>query len=262
MAQALTTLAELDTALPEASDVVLLPGNRFLVVSDKVARGVIVGPSTPAIGVPLPELPKKNAGLEAVAFDGKTGTVYAVVEELNRLLAYAWNHDAPTFLWDLTFAFPAPHEQAGSDNDGVEGILHFAASESPLGVEGFVLAKEKKPPLLYHLRQGETTLEPIAIDAQLTSSCADFAGLAFDHVRGTVLLVSEASSCLAELELSAANGKLSARTLEVYPLVERIKEKKGKTVQQGMDRVEGVVVDEAGGWWVLLEDSGVLRRVR
>lgn len=252
MAEPLTTIEELKTGLTEASDVVALPEQRFLVVSDVVAEAVIVGRDGQRVTLPLSNLPDP-AGLEAVAYDGSF--LYVLVEEENRLIHYRWTvgDAAARYEREQTIVFPPKMADDAEENDGIEGMLRFGAGDSPIGQAGFLLAKEKQPKHLFYLRDDSTKLQKVKLDPAL-AALEDFAGLAFDTKRGTVLLVSEKSSQLAEVMLASdEDGKLVVQTQGVYDLVDD----GGK-----MKRVEGVAADDDGGWWVLLEDSGLLRRVR
>lgn len=252
MGVTLTTLEVLETDLREASDVAALPGKRFLVVSDIVAEAAIVMKGSPPSTLALTNLPDPT-GLEAVAYDGSF--VYVLVEDQNRLIHFRWTYgDAVAkYEQEQTIVFPPKMANDAKENDGIEGMLRFGATDSPIGRAGFLLAKEKEPTQLFYLQDGATKLQKVKLDGAL-KELADFAGLAFDVLRGTILLVSEKSSQLAELRLKVdEDGKLLTQTEAVYDLVQD---------GQRMKRVEGVAVDEGGGWWVLLENSGQLCRVR
>lgn len=241
--------------LPETSDVVGLSQGRFLVVSDKRGEAAIVGLDRAPTFVALDGVAKKKSTLEAVAFDAATLRLRVFAEDKRTLYAYRWTgvDGAPPVL-------EAEHELSfgARKNKGVEGMAALDAAASPTGAAALLVANEGSPRALLLL--AEPDLDPegalsVELDSALLEACADFSGIAFDRTRNAVLVVSDESSALAQVTLArTGGGGLAASLVEAFTLTDE----RG----DALERVEGVAVDDAGGWWVLLEDACELVRVR
>ena len=83
-------------------------------------------------------------------------------------------------------------------------------------------------------------------------------GLAYDVATGTVLLVSDESSALVEARIDEAPTVDRARAARLSLVRERTLVDED---DEPLERVEGVVVDESGRTWVLLEDDCALCRL-
>ena len=254
----MTTLiadAQIEVELPEPSDVALLPDGRFLVVSDKKPTLAIVGIDGGTSFVQLEKIGKKKTGLEAVTYDATSRLIHAFSEEARSLLRFRWDGDPerdPVYEGARSLSF------GDRKNKGVEGLAHLDASASPTGRSALLLANEGAPRGLFLLDAAgalaDEAAQEITLDDAVLAACVDFSGLAFDRRSRRILLVSDESSSLVELTLEGDGGRLEARTVACHTL-------RGSTGAP-LDRVEGVAVDAAGRWWVLLEDERVLVRVR
>jgi uncharacterized protein YjiK len=248
----------LPVELEETSDVVALPPlasapqGGFLVVSDIEARAARVVPGQGTTYLALPGLDGKESGLEAVAYDAATHNLFCHVEEAAELLAFRWDGEAST----VGPPTRRPLRLGKKRNKGVEGLIHLPAAASPIGRAGLLVANEDKPRAIFFLADGAGDEEPVEIelDRGVAAACDDFSGLSYDAGRGSVLLVSDESAALVEIELVAQGGGVAGRLRAAFHL----EDARGKA----LERVEGVAVDAAGAWWVLLENDRELRRVR
>src|SRR3954469_7280710 len=81
-------------AVKEASDVVSLPGGRFLIVGDTSDKVGIVGADGKLTKLKLPGLPDhKPSQLEGVAYDPVRHHLLVSREESREILRYEWNPD-------------------------------------------------------------------------------------------------------------------------------------------------------------------------
>lgn len=254
----MTTLVpdeRIEIALPEPSDVAVLPGDRFAIVGDKKPALAVVGKGGGVALVPLEKVGKKKTGLEAVTYDATSKWLHVFSEEHRALTRYRWDgnpDDAPVFEGSREVSF------GGRKNKGVEGLAHLDPDVSPTGRGALLLANEGAPRGLFLLDdagalEGEAARE-IALDDAVLAACSDFSGIAFDPRSRRVLLVSDESSALVELALEGSGARLRARTVASHLL--------RSSTGAPLDRVEGVAVDATGRWWVLLEDERVLVRLR
>jgi uncharacterized protein YjiK len=197
-----------------------------------------------------------ESGLEAVTFDAAAGLLFSFVEEEGELLVHRWDGLARS---DPKLERRVALKLGKKENKGVEGMVHLAAEASPTGRSGLLLANEDKPRRLFFLADssGEGSEEdPVSVemDRGILDACDDFSGLAWDATRGSVLVVSDESASLVELRLHAEGDAIAATCVEVFALEDE--------AGDALERVEGVAVDAAGAWWVLLENDRVLCRLR
>jgi uncharacterized protein YjiK len=249
--ETLTADLKLAVDLEETSDVVALPDGDFLVVSDVDASAARVAADGGATRrVPLAGLRDDESGLESVAYDASTQTLYVHVEEEAELHAYRWDggDGAPEPLSRRELRLGKKR------NKGVEGLVHVTAAQSPTGKPGLLLANEAKPRSIVFLPDGGADPIDIELDPEIGEICDDFSGLSFDPQGGTVLLVSDESATLVEIRLGLRAGRLVGELRGAFHL-ENVGGK-------ALERVEGVCVDGSGAWWVLLENACELRRVR
>jgi len=249
-------VADLTLSIPltETSDVVALPSGDFLVVSDVEAQAAIVAfEGGQASSISLPGLDAKESGLEAVAYDEATQTLYVHVEEDAELLAYRW--DARRDSLPVAIA-RRPLRLGKGRNKGVEGLAHLAAGSSPTGRSALLVANEAKPRAIVLLADGNAAGAPVEIelDRAIGDVCDDFSGLSLDPRTGSVLLVSDESATLVEIGFATEGGRLVGTLRNAFHL----EDERGRALK----RVEGVCVDRSGAWWVLLENACELRRVR
>lgn len=258
----LTVDRRLRVALDETSDVTFVAGahagepsgGAFLVVSDTDARAVLVEENG-CQHLLLEGVEPGESGLEAVTFDAAAGLLFSFVEEKRELLVHRWDglaRSGPKLERRLSL------ELGKKENKGVEGMVHLAAEVSPTGRSGLLLANEDKPRRLFFLADssGEGSEDPVSIemDREILEACDDFSGLAWDATRKSVLVVSDESASLVELRLHAEGDAIAATCVEVFALEDE--------AGDALERVEGVAVDAAGAWWVLLENDRVLCRLR
>ncbi len=254
----LTVDRRLRVALDETSDVTFVAGahpgepagGAFLVVSDTDARAVLVEEGG-CQHLLLEGVEPGESGLEAVTFDAAAGLLFSFVEEQSELLVHRWDgHARSAATLDRRVAL----KLGKKENKGVEGMVHLGPKDSPTGRSGLLLANEDKPRRLFFLPDGEEDPSAVTTDRGILDACEDFSGLAWDPTRRTVLVVSDESAALVELRLEADGDAIAATSVESFSL----EDESGDP----LERVEGVAVDAAGAWWVLLENDRVLCRLR
>lgn len=254
----LTVDRRLPVELEETSDVAFLPGpvpddpsgGAFLVVSDTEARAAIVCESGTE-HFDLQGLGRGESGLEAVTFDAAAGLLFSFAEERGELFVHRWDGRASSAaVLDRRVALTLGKKE----NKGVEGMVHLGAEHSPTGRSGLLLVNEDKPRKLFFLPDGEEDPAAVSMDRGILDACEDFSGLAWDAKRKSVLVVSDESASLVEVRLQAEGGAISATAVEAFDLEDE--------AGDALLRVEGVAVDAAGAWWVLLENDCVLCRLR
>ncbi|MHB8877733.1 MAG: hypothetical protein ACYC8T_28920, partial [Myxococcaceae bacterium] len=103
----------------EGSDVVALPGGRFLVASDRSDKLAVVGPDGERTKLELPGLGKGASQIEGVAYDPVRHHLFVAREESREVVRYEWNADKnrPPKL-EQRFELPV----GGPKNKGVEGL--------------------------------------------------------------------------------------------------------------------------------------------
>lgn len=240
--------------LDETSDVVALPSGWFLVVSDTEARAALVADGQPTSYLSLPGVDTRESSIEAVAYDAEARRLICHAEDQGELFVLAWD-GRPTS--SATLQRRRTLQLGKRKNKGVEGLTHLAAALSPTGRAGLLIANEAKPRALFFLHDAAAPDEdPAEIELLpgLTASCEDFSGLALDSSRNSVLVVSDESASLVEIQVRRDGETIVARAVSAYDLVDE--------AGDALERVEGVAVDDASAWWVLLENDRTLCRLR
>jgi uncharacterized protein YjiK len=239
-------------SVSEASDVVALPGGRFLIVSDRADTMGIVGADGKVSKLKLPGLPNGNSQLEGVAYDPLRHHLLVSREEKGEILRYEWNaekNDPPK----LEKAFKLVHE--GRVNKGIEGLAYLPGDASPTGTPQLVAAREGNPRELLLLGDGGGGKpQKIHLEDQVKSVCQDFSAVAVDPKTGNIFVSSDESSTVAQLELKKQGNKLVARLVQSFPL----RDKKDKP----LERIEGLTFNEKGDLFVLTENDGALHRLK
>ncbi|MEW5743062.1 MAG: SdiA-regulated domain-containing protein [Myxococcota bacterium] len=241
----------LATKMPEASDVVALPGGRFLVVGDRKDSAVLVEADGKRSSLKLPGLPNGNSQLEGVAYDPVRHHLFVVREEKRELLRYEWNPDKskPPV---LEKAFKLDRE--GPTNKGVEGLAFISGDVSPTGTPRLLVAKEGKPrELALHDDGGGGKPLPIKLEKEVYAVCRDFSAVAVDPKTGHLFVSSDESAAVAQIRLMRDGDKVVGKLVQSFPL----RDDKGKT----LDRVEGLTFNAKGDLFVLTENDGKLHHL-
>ncbi len=247
----------IDAEIEEPSDVVALPGGRFLVVGDLDRTATVIARGTRATRVSLGSDPGESC-FEAVAFD-PAGRIFVVSEERRELEIFDFDPGSAVArrVASRTLAIgegeKRKKEKKKGRNKGVEGMAWLPAALSPTGSAHLVLAKEARPSMLVLLdTEGAGSPREISLDPQIEDACDDFSGLAVDPTTGHLFLCSDESATVAELELLSRGDEIHAQFIGATEL----RDPRGRS----MERVEGVAIDEAGDLHVLLENDRELWR--
>lgn len=237
--------------MKEASDVVALPGGRFLVVGDRRDKVSLVTPDGKKQELKLPGLPNGNSQLEGVAYDPVRHHLFVAREEKGQLLRYEWNpekNDPPRL--EKTFDV----NLKGPTNKGVEGLAYLPGDVSPTGTPQLLLAKEGKPrELVLHDDGGKASKLSIKLEKEVLNAARDFSAVAVDPKTGHVFISSDESAACVQVKLVREGDKLVGRFVQTFPL----RDEKGKT----LERVEGLTFNEKGDLFVLTENDGKLRQL-
>jgi uncharacterized protein YjiK len=241
----------LKTKMPEASDVVALPGNRFLVVGDRKDSAVLVGADGTRTSLKLPGLPNGNSQLEGVAYDPVRHHLFVSREEKQQLLRYEWNPDksaAPVLEKTIDLAFKGP------TNKGIEGLAYVPGDVSPTGTPQLLLAKEGKPRELALIGDGGKGKPlPIKLEKDVFAVCRDFSAVAVDPKTGNLFISSDESSTVAQVRLARDGDKVVGRLVQSFPL---------RTAKdKPLERVEGLTFNEKGDLFILTENDGQLHHL-
>lgn len=229
--------------IDEASDLVSLPGGRFLVVSDVSDRAALVKADGKGSSVKLPDLPNGKSQLEAVAYDPSRKRLFVVREEKGELLRYHFDPDKGAAKLEASLKL----ELEGRSNDGIEGMAFLSASHSPTGRPALLLAKEDKPMGLFIADDSGKNAKPIELDKKLKEALRDFSALTVDPRTGHLFVASDEDSAVAELVLERQGKKLVARHLATT----KLEDENGKS----LNRLEGVAFTSKGDLLVVLENS-------
>ncbi len=236
----------------EASDVVSLPGGKFLVVGDTANEVAVIDAAGKLTKMKLPGLPKGNSQLEGVAYDPVRHHLMVSREENGQILRYQWDpqKNAPPKL-EKTFDV----KQDGPKNKGIEGLAYLSGDFSPTGMPQLLAANEGSPRELMMFSDGGGG-KPIKIklEDQVKSVCKDFSAVAVDPKTGNVFISSDESSTVAQIELKRDGDKISGRLVQSFPL----RDSKGKP----LERVEGLTFNEKGDLFVLTENDGALHKLK
>lgn len=243
---------KLKTDMKEASDVVALPGNRFLVVGDRRDKVMLLGADGKKQELKLPGLPNGNSQLEGVAYDPVRHHLFVMREEKSELLRYEWNpekNDPPRL--EKTFEV----DLKGAKNKGVEGMAYLPGDQSPTGMPQLILAKEGDPrELLLHDDGGKPSKLPIKLEREVLNACRDFSAVAVDPKTGHLFISSDESAACVQVKLVREGDKLVGKMVQTFPL----RDEKGKA----LERVEGLTFDAKGDLFVLTENDGKLHQLK
>jgi len=236
----------------EASDVVSLPGGKFLIVGDTADKVGLVGADGKLTKLKLPGLPNGNSQLEGVAYDPVRHHLLVSREEKGEILRYEWNPEknTPPKL-EKTFQIKLD----GPKNKGIEGLAYLPGDFSPTGTPQLIAAHEGSPRELLLLGDGGGG-KPIKIklEEQVKSVCADFSAVTVDPKTGHVFISSDESSTVAQIELKRDGDKIVGRLVQSFPL----RDKKDKP----LERIEGLTFNEKGDLFVLTENDGALHKLQ
>lgn len=219
----------LSTKAPEASDVVALPGGRFLVVGDRKDSAVLVEKDGKRSSLKLPGLPNGNSQLEGVTYDPVRHHLFVAREEKGVLLRYEWNPDkgkAPVL--EKSFKL----EKEGPSNKGIEGLAFLPGEVSPTGTPKLLMAREGKPRELSLVDDGGGG-KPLSIklEKEVYAVCRDFSAVAVDPKTGHLFVSSDESAAVAQIRLTRDGDQVVGTLVQSFPL----RDSKGKS----LDRVEG-----------------------
>jgi uncharacterized protein YjiK len=241
-----------DTNVKEASDVVALPGGRFLVVGDTSDKIALIEKNGDVTKLKVPRLSGKNSQLEGVAYDPVKHNLFLSREEDRELVRYNWNdgkNHEPTF--EKSYDLKHLH---GPSNKGLEGLAFLPGVSSPTGSPQLLGAKEGKPrELVMFDSSGGTKPKSIKLESQVKAVCQDFSAIAVDPKTGNIFISSDESSTIAQVELQNVKGELVGRLVQSFPL----RDEKGKPLA----RIEGITFNEKGDLFVLTEDDGMLLKL-
>lgn len=242
------------TDVKEASDVVSLPGGRFLVVGDTSDKVGLLAADGTVSKIKLPHLPNgKPSQFEGVAYDPVKHNLFVSREENREILRFDWNPDKrqdPKF--EKTFDVK---QLGGPQNKGLEGLTFLPGEFSPTGSPQLLAAKEGKPRELILLdKHGSEKPMSIKLEGPVKSVCKDFSAVAVDPKTGNIFLSSDESSTVAQIELTRKGDKMVGTLVQSFPL----RDDKGKPLA----RIEGLTFNEKGDLFVLTENDGVLMRLK
>lgn len=243
----------LKTGMAEASDVVALPGGRFMVVGDKSDKVTIVGADGKRTDLELPGLKNGKSQLEGVAYDPVRHHLFVSREESRELLRYDWDankKDAPVLEKRIDL-----EGLKGPTNKGVEGLTYVPGEVSPTGEPQLLLAKEGKPRELLLIGDGGKAKKPLSVklEREVLAVCRDFSAVTVDPRTGHLFLSSDESATVAQIKLVRDGDKIIGKLVQSFPL----RDDKGKP----LERVEGLSFNEKGDLFVLTENNGKLHQL-
>jgi len=236
----------------EASDVVALPGGKFLVVGDRADKVAIIDAEGKLTKLKLPGLPSGNSQLEGVAYDPVRHHLLVSREEKGEILRYEWDaeKDAAPKL-EKTYKLKLD----GPSNKGVEGLAYLSGELSPTGRPQLLAAHEGSPRELLLLGDGGGGKPmKVELEDQVKSVCKDFSAVAVDPKTGNVFISSDESSTVAQIELKRQGDKVVGRLVQSFPL----RDKKDKP----LERIEGLTFNDKGDLFVLTENDGALHKLK
>lgn len=236
----------------EASDVVALPGGKFLIVGDRADKVGVVDADGKLTKLKLPGLPNGNSQLEGVAYDPVRHHLLVSREEKGEILRYEWDpaKGAEPKL-EKTFKLKID----GPTNKGVEGLAYLPGDFSPTGSPQLLAAHEGSPRELLMLGDGGGGKpQKIQLEDQVKSVCKDFSAVAVDPKTGNVFISSDESSTVAQIELKRDGDKIVGRLVQSFPL----RDKKDKP----LERIEGLTFNDQGDLFVLTENDGALHKLK
>jgi len=242
------------TDVKEASDVVALPGGRFLVVGDTSDKVGVLDAAGKLKKLKLPGLPEnKPSQFEGVAYDPVHHTLIFSREESRELWRYEWNAGKKDDRPDLEHVYDVKH-LGGPTNKGLEGLSYLPGEQSPTGQPQLLGVKEGKPRelVLFDAKGGKKPFE-VKLEDQVRSVCKDFSAVAVDPKTGNVFISSDESSTVAQIELKRDGDKVRGRLVQSFPL----RDKHDKPLA----RIEGLTFNEKGDLFVLTENDGTLLRL-
>ena len=237
----------------EASDVVALPGGKFLIVGDAADKVAVIDANGKMTKLKLPGLPNGNSQLEGVAYDPVRHHLIVSREEKGEILRYEWDPEknTPPKL-EKTFELK---KGDGPVNKGVEGLAYLSGDFSPTGSPQLIAAREGSPRELMLLGDGGGG-KPIKIklEDQVMDVCKDFSAVAVDPKTGNIFISSDESSTVAQIELKREGDKIVGRLVQSFPL------RDGK--DKPLERIEGLTFNEKGDLFVLTENDGALHKLK
>lgn len=245
---------KLDTGVKEASDVVALPGGRFLVVGDTSDKVGVIGADGFRRTIKLEGLPKhKPSQFEGVAYDPVKKNLLLSREESRQVLRYDWD---PAGEKDpkLKKTYDYSDEIGGPANKGIEGLTWVPGASSPTGRPVLLGVQEGNPrELVVFDDNGGGKPRSIKLDDDARKMCADLSAISLDPVSGQLFVTSDESSRVAQLQLvEGKHHTVEARLVSSFA----VSDEKGKP----LPRIEGLTFNEKGDLFVLTENDGVLRR--
>ncbi len=242
------------TNVKEASDVVALPGGRFLVAGDTSDKIGLMDADGTVTKIKLPHLPNgKPSQFEGVAYDPVKHNLFLSREESREILRFEWNPDKKADpKYEKTFDIK---HLGGPQNKGLEGLTFLPGDFSPTGKPQLLAAKEGSPRELVLLdRHGSEKPMSIKLEDQVKAVCKDFSAVAVDPKTGNIFISSDESSTVAQIELKRDGDKMVGKLVQSFPL----RDAKGKPLA----RIEGLTFNEKGDLFVLTENDGVLMRLK
>ena len=248
------TAERIKTGVKEASDVVALPGGRFLIVGDTSGNIGVVDPNGQTIKISLPGLPKKKPSeMEGVAYDPVRHNLMVSREESREIYRYDWNPDKSKGP-ELKKKIDVKH-LGGDKNKGIEGLAYLPGDLSPWRVPVLLGVKEGQPrQLMMFDAGGSKSYTTLKLDPRIRDLCKDFSAIAVDPKTGHIYISSDASAVVAEVELKGSGQNVTA-TLLRDPFAIEDEHKKP------LRRIEGLTFNEQGDLFVLTENDGELLRL-
>ena len=241
----------LPVPIKEASDVVALPGDRFLVASDTADNLALVDADGTATKVHLEGIHGASE-IEGLAYDPVRRNLFVAREESRELLRYDWNPDKRKHNPELKRRLEL--DLGEHTNKGVEGLSYLPGELSPTGMPQLLAVNEGKPrELLVMGDGGAKNRRKVALDPKLTEALADFSAVTVDPKTGDVFIGSAESAKVAQLRLEMRGGAISARLVQVFSP----RGEDGKPLA----RIEGLAFDAKGNLFVLTENDGALHRL-
>ena len=244
----------ISTGIKEGSDVVALPGGRFLIVGDTSDKVGLLEADGKVTKFQLPGLPSnKPSQMEGVAYDWVKHHLIISREESRELYRYEWNPNKSKPP-ELKKKIDVKH-MGGPTNKGIEGLAYLPGEQSPWGVPVMLGVKEGKPrQLMMFDAGGSKSYTTVKLDPRIPDLCKDFSAIAVDPKTGHIYISSDASAVVIEVELKGTGQNVTATLLRDPFSIEDEKKKPLK-------RIEGLTFNEQGDLFVLTENDGDLLRL-
>jgi uncharacterized protein YjiK len=242
-------------AVQEASGVAVHPAGFLLIVDDDAGiyahtpggKGLDCTPLEPADG-------SKLSGCEGIAVSGDGRSVYVVAEDSRSLLALPISVSktaAPSLGVPRVIGKLPKIGKKQKQNKGWEGIAVRPGRFDAQGRERLVAVHEGKPRRIGIFDLDLDRGEILDLPDELEDELEDLSDVAVEPQRGSIFLLSDESSAMAEVMLVAVKGVWTLDTVRVLPL----------PIDKHL-KPEGLSFDRSGDLWLVTEADRGLRRLR